>query len=307
MIKEATFSRVEDFFDFLSPWGDSPGLEGYIFRGQSQESYKLVPTALREGCIEDFRRGRFSRSDPKEYNLHHIQIIEEYQILRDFYRLADQRGLEVPLSERVRSNLATEIDLMGILSQEREELWIPPDLQETAALAQHYGLPTRLLDWTYDLYVAMYFAFRGAIGKTGNIVVWALNKERLSFLKRASARVNVEFITPHYSGNPHLNAQKGLFTLWPVTALPLRLVAQDVTSENPQLVDRTPLDELVLNQMEGTFEKVLIEEMFRKFVLPCSEAVKGCSILDKLGYDSARIFPGYGGVAAQLKDRAKYY
>lgn len=58
------------------------------------------------------------------------------------------------------------------------ELPQPKDLLEWLALARHYGMPCRLLDFTYSFYVASYFALSGK-DKPG--VVLAIN---LSWLKK---------------------------------------------------------------------------------------------------------------------------
>lgn len=304
MIEKIEFEKIEELLDYISPWGDSPNLDGYIFRGHSQESYQLIPTSLRPDSVDWFW-SVCGLGKPIEQQCYWQtwQVEAEYQVLRSFYRLADQRGLEVPISSKVRSNLAQEFNIRSMDNHNSNEQWLPDDLLETAALAQHYGIPTRLLDWTYDIYVALYFAFRGAIKKDNNLVIWALNKEYLSFLKPTVNRVNVEFITPHYAGNPNLNAQKGLFTHWPIT-IPSKMVEmQDMHKGKVVLTDRTPLDELINKQINPEDTSINI---LKKFVLPCSEATKGCILLDKLGYDSARIFPGYDGVAEQLLSKHKY-
>ena len=46
------------------------------------------------------------------------------------------------------------------------------DTLEWLSLMQHYGAPTRLLDFTYSIYVACYFAIEDA---ENNSVVWAIN------------------------------------------------------------------------------------------------------------------------------------
>lgn len=304
MIEIINFNKVEELLDHISPWGRNPNLDGYIFRGESQESYELIPTALRPESVDDFWNVcPLGKPVEQQYQWQTWQVQAEYQILRLFYKMADQNGLKVPLCSKVRANISQDFDIMGCLNLSNEEIWIHDDLLEIAALAQHHGLPTRLLDWTYDIYVALYFAFDSALEKDNNLVIWSLNKEHLSFLKPTVNTVNVQFITPHYADNPNINAQKGLFTHWPIMLSSGMTEMLDLQRGKMIPVDRRSLDTLIESQVKQGDNRINI---FKKFILPCSEAAKGCIILNKLGYNPARIFPGYDGVAKHIRTRHKY-
>lgn len=45
------------------------------------------------------------------------------------------------------------------------------------SLAQHYGIPTRLLDWSYDYKSALYFALKDILEKPcdSDGVLWSFN------------------------------------------------------------------------------------------------------------------------------------
>lgn len=299
-----SFKTVEELFDSIAPWRNTNILNGFIFRGHSNEAFELIPSALRLENSDNFwRQSSMSKPINNQCNWETMQIEGEFALLRDFYRSADQKGLEVPISNRLRRNLAQDWDPVSFFNNHEKENWLPIDLLEVAALAQHYGIPTRLLDWTYDIFVALYFAFRGAIGTKENMAIWCLNKEYLSFLKPTVSRINIDFITPHYSGNPNLKAQKGLFTHWPIEIPTILEKVESMKNGDIRLTDRSPLDSLI----ERSVHILDNQPIFRKFIVPCSEAEKGCKILDKLGYDSGKLFPGYNGIARQILEKHLYY
>ena len=58
------------------------------------------------------------------------------------------------------------------------------NLKELFALAQHYGMPTRLLDWTYQFNIALYFGAMDSLEKTKkDFSVWGLNVSLLEDFK----------------------------------------------------------------------------------------------------------------------------
>lgn len=102
---------------------------------------------------------------------------------------------------------------------------LPGNDWEWLSVARHVGLPTRLLDWSHNPLVALYFAVANNPKCDGHL--FALNAvlkkaERVPTVLPFEIKEPVKFYPPYI--NPRIRAQEGLFVACPKVETPLEKV-----------------------------------------------------------------------------------
>lgn len=283
-IEEVTLHTAEEVYQFLSPavsrFSSGIASRRWLFRGLPDASYTLLPTALREGSWELMNRIA-GRSAIPNCDSTSLQIYYEFNVLAKFYAEVDVQGLPVAddapeLRPFLHRPSAWAVSYLQKLV-DNKDTWPPAPLRGLAALAQHHGLPTRLLDWSHDPFVACYFACKGYHKDSEYLVVWAVDSYAI---ERSGGAV--EIVTAPAASNPNLHAQRGVFTVNPI-------VLTTEKAFGPVLSD--PVD--VLLQKVESIDSALMY----KILIPRGESQRLLSLVNRLGYKPSTLFPGYGGAA----------
>ena len=174
---------------------------------------------------------------------------------------------------------------------------------ELLVAAQHHGVPTRLLDWSYSPLVAAHFATLGDV--RADRVIWRLD------WKRVHRKFGFPELALLIDDLHRLVGRAGEFTPW-------RLIDEGSDAKPFACMIEPPTLDARISAQTATFtlcsdtsrsldeflKKHGLEEALTRFVIPLSATDRVRDQLDMAGMDERRLFPDLDGVASQMR---RYY
>jgi hypothetical protein len=173
------------------------------------------------------------------------------------------------------------------------------------AVAQHHGLPTRLLDWTYSPYVALHFATEDVTTFDTDAVVWCVdynvtNEYLPDRLKRALSEEGSDVFTTEM-----LSRAAPALRDFDALSDDLYVAFLEPPSLDARIVNQFALFSLVSNaraRLEDWFAGHL--RCHRRIIVPASLKWEVRDKLDQANITERVLYPGLDGLSRWLK---RYY
>lgn len=254
-------------------------------RGHSSAAYRLLPSALRD---------TIPLTSPLGYPLHGKEI------------QTASGGIETGLSpERMLDDFKRRA-LPFIDFHPRNDF-------EWMFLMQHHGAPTRLLDWTSNALVALYFAVSDAkdiprLESSGDRELGELDPSAAAIFVMNPRQINEEFHV-HIAAPVDIAAN---YDYWQPYSRPMSIHTEDFDTYGPICIEAPQISPRIRAQ-SGLFTLhgsnlypidyyTVTRPLLTKILISAKDAIQMRSQLYNLGITSSFIFPGLDGVAKEVRE-----
>jgi len=220
-------------------------------------------------------------------------------------RLCDSLGIDLLDAHVVEKSIVCEFKRKF----HQYSTYIPDkdDNLEWLSIMRHYMAPTRLLDWNYSIYIALYFALEQACDE--EYAVWCLNSKwaydesRGQFLKHGKGKGDVENICDKPSYGQDATSFTNIFLHEPFvdTVFPIspRLITERITVQKGLFLcpgnPKYAFSENIKNMNKFNDKKNII-----RLVIPKRKRKEYLAKLYGMNITHATLFPGLDGFAYSL-------
>ncbi|MFJ7841288.1 FRG domain-containing protein [Lysinibacillus sphaericus] len=209
---------------------------------------------------------------------------------------------------RLENDTAEKHLLRNFKKYAGKELNYNDNVWELLAVAQHYGLPTRLLDWSFSPYVALHFATSDTSKYKKDGAIWCMDITKVNELlpaelkgilnKEGSHVFTVELLKDYsleqFDNLKSTEDNKDFIVCLEPPSIDERIVNQyamfTIISDNNK-----KLDELMKEQPNDIYTKIIIPKELKMEIR---------DKLDQANISERIIYPGLEGISAWLK---RYY
>jgi hypothetical protein len=207
----------------------------------------------------------------------------------------------------------------GLIRRYRREAYLyidhPPDdndIMQWLSLMQHHGAPTRLLDWTYSFFIALFFALEQVVFNDqgyGECAVWAIDREWLRERSVSQLPIEKREKIDRDEDLKEANTIRILFDSYsPVRSVyqlnPFRLNQRLILQQGFFLAPGDVSQSFMLN-IENLFEGKDVTGQFRKIKIHLDREffITAINRLYRMNISRATLFPGLDGFSASLKQQ----
>ncbi len=280
-IPEVRLDTASELWDQLSSTKrQSDSDNRIIYRGHANAKWEIKPTFLRQKSLQ-LQQELWSAPLTCE-----LLAWIEFRKLRLFIHCCDENGVEVPNdSLELRNTVFSDINFRK--HHEFPSTWPSDEFLEIMAFGRLHGLPTRLLDWSTNPYVAAYFAASEALFSQDD---WVPG-QRIAIFELDFGPVEttylgkVRLLQIRGSISPNIVVQQGMFTLHPLVGNKNEMA--EVKSLEKYLSPRS-------------------EPPIKAFTIPVCQVPELCKLCDTFGYNAARLYPSPEGAVRAMRESDMY-